>query len=50
MGYQITLFLTLMVYLDVVSDSVPIPSDMSTVPIIVVLFMVIIVILAFTIS
>ena len=50
MGYQITLFLVLIVYLEVISDRVPIPNDLSEVPKIVIFFVLIIIMLGFTVS
>ena len=50
MGYQITLFLVLIVYLDVISDRVPIPNDINDIPKIVIFFVVIIILLGFTVS
>ena len=42
MGYQVTLFLTLVVYLELVSQSVPIPEDTTSVPKLVIFFIIII--------
>jgi len=50
MGYQLTLFLVLIVYLQIISDQVPIPSDISSVPKLVISFIFIILLLGFAIS
>ena len=49
MGYQITLFLTLIVYLELVRYSVPIPKDLSDAPKLATFFVIIIILLGFTI-